>query len=1042
MAVDRGELRYKIAIEDQFTKPIQTFRAELLKAKNTLEFVQQSTTGFKGIQRDLAAATVEMRRFGQASAQAARATTQATGQTARAAQQANASAAQAAQQAQASARAAQQAARASQQAQAGAARAAQQNAQAQSSAAGATRRHAAEARALNKELFGTEKGVNRVAFTFRRLFGILAAFTIAREVVQGFAGLVVGSVEFNRTIEESRIGLAGLFTALAKVRDASGQLQVGPDAFNTALGIADEQIQKLQADALKTTATFQQLVETFQVAVGPGLAAGLNVDEVRQVAVLVSQAASALRISQDQLSEEIRALLTGAGTQRTSRIFTALGFSGPEINAAKDAGVLFELLERRLRAFGKAAEAAQFTFTGLTQRLSEAISLVSGRAGLNFFDDLKNLLSELGDIFVVVERNAEGVIDKITPRPETLATLAILFEGLERAVNIIRAGFQSFSLREVQNAVAFVSDAFAGIAQLVVGFVRGLTSGLSDVAVIAKNFFNSFDNPLIQETVALVTRLGTILAAASLSISALAFGFKILVSPITIVVSLLDKMLAVTGTIFKVIGKVPGTLFTWVGIIAAIFLGFGKIFEQILGFPLSFKDIAKIFGLTFQEAFVTIVTQGEIAFKQFANVIVGIFTAPVQTIANLFLDLFQGILGVASGLASVLGLSEDFVTTLENGVQKLNEMGRAKTPKLFDEKEIALQKQSLQQFLDDSKKAFAELSADIATRTTNKEFDLKPKLQDTDLTADLLNFIRKINEELSGLIGADIIDEDAIVEKLNRVKDKTKTGALEASATIDEQVLTSFDKLINKMRDSTAASLNILTAAVNGFSSFAADAIVSAFDPNNDKTIKERFAEFLQSLARQIIQTIITLLIATAIAKAFGVPLPSDPTPPPGLAEGGEVPGGNYQIPRPSYIPKSDTTPAWLTPGEIVQSLGSVRKYGADVLLAINDGLIDPLALRSLAGLESRKNVRTALARSGALSFADGGLVPAASFQAAQDTVSANTQNTSASPPIAVVVGNDQTVERLLSGGKRAFLDHIRGNAGAINGILSQNRTN
>jgi hypothetical protein len=1039
MAVDRGELRYKIAIEDSFTKPITQFRTELLKAKSTLDFVKTSTVGFQTMSRDITAATAALRQF--------RTTAQQTASTGAGVNRTGIQNLQAAQ-AQLKTLAQlqkQQAALQKQQAQA-----ANQAATAQKRADDASvrsRRDALKAQKdlnreqerLNRALFGTEKGVNRVAFTFRRLFGILAAFTIAREVVGGFANLITSSVQFNRTIEESRIGLAGLFTALGDVSDAAGNLQKGPDAFATALGIADDQIQKLQSDALKTTATFQQLVEVFQVAVGPGLAAGLQVDEIRQVAVLVSQAASALRISQDQLSEEIRALLTGAGTQRTSRIFTALGFSSKEINEAKAAGDLFKLLETRLRAFGKAAEAAQNTLTGLNQRLSEAISLVSGRAGVRFFDDLKKLLTEVGDLFVVVERNAEGVIERITPRPETLNTLAILFEGLQRAVNILRQGLQEFSLREIQNAVALIADLFSGVATVAVGFVRGLVSGLSDVAVIAEGIFGSFDSEALKEVVALVTRIGTLLAGAGLAVGAITLAFKLLVAPVVIVVNLLDKMLLLARGIFVAISKVPGGLFTWLGIIIAIFAGFGEIFEAILGFPLTIKDVANIFALSFETAFKTIVGHGEIIFKEFANFLVPIFQDPIGQISKLFLDLFSSILQATSGLAALLGISEEFRADIEDAITSLNKLSdQRKAKPIFD---TAQDRKELSQLEEDTKAAFDRIAQDIAEREAKKDFNIKPEL-DEGFTADILNIVKTINAQLTGLIGGDIIDEEAIAEKLNKVVEGVKTGSLKASAQIDEQVLTAFDKLIIKMADSSAAMLNLLTSAVNSFANFAADAIVNAFDPTNDTTIKEQFARFLQGLAKQIIQTILTLLIATAIAKAFGVPLPTDTTPPPtipGFAEGGSVPGDKaVSIPRPSYIPRSDTVPAWLTPNEFVQTVDAVRRYGVDVMEAIRSGSIDPLALRSLAGLDTGRSIRRSVARSGGMAYADGGLVAATNVQQTRDTIAASEGN--AQPPIALVVGNEQSLDRLLAGGKRSMLDFMRQNAGAIDGILSKNR--
>jgi hypothetical protein len=1040
MAVDRGELRYKILVEDQFTKPIRAFRTELLKAKDTLDFVKTSAVDFRNVTREIGQATTQVRRFTTASSSSA--SQQAKDQKeAEKAQREHLRALNA--RTQAEIKQGREIARLRAQAerdQRAHLKTLQATQKAQQQVAVATKNSASQFNALNAAFAKTDRGGNRLLFTFRRLFGALAAFTVARQAIAGFAGLVSGAVTFNRVIEESRLGIAGLFTALGDIRDEAGNLTTGPDAFAIALGVADEQLDELRADALKTTATFEQLVDTFQVALGPGLAAGLSVDEIRKVSVLVSQAASALRISQDQLSEEIRALLTGAGTQRTSRIFTALGFSGPEIKAARDAGVLFEVLERRLRAFGKAAEAAQNTFTGLSQRLTEAVSLVSGRAGLGFFVELKDVLKELGDLFVTVERDAEGVIQKIIPRPEAVQTLAILFSGLQDAVATIRAGVRALSLTEVQNAIALIAAAFRGIAQVVSGFIQGLVTGLSDLAVIGRNLFASFDSPALREAVKLATRLGVLLAAAGAAAGLLSGAFRLAIAPMILLVNLAGKLLTVVQVASIIIGKIPGKLFTWVGILGVIFAAFGKIFESILGIELSIGDVAKIIALSFETAFGEIVRFGEIVFKEFANVLVGIFTDPLGTIAGLFSDLFSGVLKVASGLTAVLGISEDFRANIEKAVATFETLSQKTKPKpIFD---TAKDSAALNQFVADSQKKFDALAADIAKRSANKKFNLKVGVDTAGTEDTLTSLLRSVNEEITGLLGGDIVDEKAILDKLTKVTDEIQKRLGQVQAKEQEAQLTAFDKLIRGMISKNEDFLNVLRNSVTGFADFASSAIVDAFDPTKDVDLRERFARFLQDIAKQILQTIITLLIATAIAKRFGVPLPSDNQAVPdipGLAEGGEVPGGNYNIPRPASVPSSDTTPAWLTPGEFVQTVDAVRRYGLDVMEAIRTGAIDPLSLRSLAGLDAQRTIKRTVRRSGGLAFADGGLVPSANVQATQQTLAA--KDTDQKPTIALIAGNEQALDRLLAGGKGAMLDFMKANASTIDGILARNRT-
>jgi hypothetical protein len=1045
MAVDRGELRYKIAIEDEFTKPIQRFRTELLKAKNTLDFVRDAGAGFNQMSQSVAQSTAQIRRFRQASSQNSSQEAAAN----REAQQRlrEISAEQKKRLANEKLRAdILKAQRADAERTAKAERLAAAEAEkTQRRAALATRQHANEQRGLGKSLFDTGTKANRLTFTFRRLFGALAAFTLIREVSGAFVSLLGSGVQFNRTIEESRIGLAGLFTAIGQVTDLAGNLQTGPDAFATALTVADEQMVLLQADALKTTASFEQLLEVFQVAVGPGLAAGLQIDEIRQVSTLVSQAATALRISQDQLSEEIRALLTGAGTQRTSRIFTALGFSGPEIEQAKQAGTLFQLLETRLRAFGKAAEAAQNTMTGLNQRLREAISLTAGRASIGFFLELKDLLKELGDAFVTVQRDSEGVIQKITPRPEAVQTLAILFSGLQDAVATIRAGIQELSLTQIQQAVAGLANAFRVLSVVAVGIVRGLISGFSDVAVITQRLFGAFDAPVVREIVALFVRLGTLAGSLSISLFLATSAARLLLSPLFLVFGILKNILSTVTLALNVIGKIPAKLIPWVAALGLVFAGFKKVFELILDMPVSITDTAKIIGLSFANLFQRIFLEGKIIFKELGNSIVAFFQDPIAFIARQFSALFSGILQLVSGFAAILGIAEDFRVEVEAGIAALDGFANNKPEPFFN---TGKDREDLFKFIVDSKRAINDLGAEIGRKSAARDFDISPKFDGEEATLNLKSLLADINAEITGLIGGDIVDTEAITKKLEALTAdlQKRLGNVTAGAVEENEklVLTSFGNLIV----SSAKFIDLLTNMTRAFADFAATAIVDAFDPTKDTDLVEAFARFLQDIAKQILQMLISLVVATAIAKAFGVPLTADKSPPPiselnaafPFAEGGEVPNSPHGGPRPAGIPASDTVAAFLTPGEVVQSLAAVRKYGADFLLALNAGAIDPFAIRALQdGLGSRRNVRRSVARSGAMAFASGGLVPAT--PAAQATRDAAVSQTEAQPPIALVVGNEQSLDRLLAGGRKAMLDFINANAGSIAGSLSKVRT-
>ncbi len=1040
MAVDRGELRYRIAIDDSFTKPIQQFRAELLKAKNTLEFVKDSTAGFRTMQRDISATTTELRRFRSTSSAGNAEERAANRESSRRLREIANEQRKRNQVEKLRADILRQQRVEAEKAAAAERRAGREAELAQRRAAAATRSHAHAAAGLNKALIATEGHGNRVAFTFRRLIGILAAFALARQVVSGFTSLVSSSIQFNRTVEDSAVGLAALFVASGQVRDNFGNLVEGAEAFKIATVEAQKQAALLRQDALLTTATFEDLLVAFQAATGPGLAAGLNVDQIRQVAVSISQAATAFGLEQNQLAEEVRSLITGTGQLRTTRLAQLI--SNEDIRNARKAGKLFELLTSRLRPFGIAAEITQQKFSGLIARLQDAAGLAAGGAGLAFFTELKGLLGDLGDVFVEVERDAKGVIRSVKPDPQAVQALAVLFQGLKDAVATIREGIQQFDFTEVTNALAVIASVFRAIATIAVGVVRGLTSGLSDVAVIASKIFNAFDSKALQEAARLVTHIGTLLIAASLATGALVGTVKLLISPLVTVVNLVFKLGQYAIVAGQALAKVPLTVLVAAAALTLLVVGLKQVSSELLGVEVGFSDLPEIIGATIE--------QSTANFFGFIDVLTAqIKVRTLQALNSLVADAGIALDQLKSLFDLELGASED----LKRLAARERELEVARK-----QADVAARNKALELELTEAMQRREQINKDADQRAGERLQNLRNAIQTAQgddngvpVTLDtapaegaLAKLLASVNAQVQGLISGDIVDERAVADKLAALGEQITAKLGEVTGKQQEAQLTAFDKMIQGLISKSESFLTVLQQAVQGFANFASSAIVDAFDPTKDVDLKERFARLLQDIAKQILQTLITLLIATAIAKAFGVPLPSNNETIPSLptfAEGGPVAGSDaVTIPRPSYVPKSDTVPAWLTPGEFVQTVDAVRRYGSDVMEAIRAGAIDPLSLRALAGLDGRRSVRRAVARSGAMAFAEGGLVPTAGVQATRDTLAAAEAETA--PPIALVVGNEQSLDRLLAGGRRSMLDFISANAGAINGRLAKERLN
>lgn len=368
---------------------------------------------------------------------------------------------------------------------------------------------------LASAIGSAENQANRASFTFRRLFGILAAFTVARNVISGFQAIVRTLVITSAEIEKIELGIASLLSAVGDVRDLDGGSVEGVEALTIAQQEARKQTQLLRADALLTTATFEELAEAFQVGLAPGLDAGLDVDQVRQFTVQISQAAAAIGLEQRQLAEEIRSILSGNISKRNTRIATALGIEPQDIKRASEAGELFEFLSKRFNAFSVAGERAAQTFLGMAQRIVDASKLILEAGGVQFFEELKTAMSETIDLFIQLEEETGTV----RPNDELVRSVAIVSEGLRFAVaearrlrdTLLSGDTQGFAIA-LASGIRLLSAAISGLIEGAVKGVSDLQIGFLVIAKVIKDItgLDLLDTETLRQTAAILTRLATI----------------------------------------------------------------------------------------------------------------------------------------------------------------------------------------------------------------------------------------------------------------------------------------------------------------------------------------------------------------------------------------------------------------------------------------------------------------------------------------------------------------------------------------------------
>jgi len=377
---------------------------------------------------------------------------------------------------------------------------------------------------LGRALTSTDNKANRVSFTFRRLFGILAAFTIARNLIAGFGNLVRTLITANAQIETVTLGIASLLASVAEIRDVQGNAVKGVEALSIAQEEARRQTNLLRIDALKTTATFAELSEVFQIGLGPGLRAGLDIDQIRAFTRQISIAASAIGLEQNQLAEEIRSIFAGTISKRNTRIATTLGITSKDIEQAKEAGNLFEFLQSRFLEFETAGNIAADTFAGLVARVTDSLRNLLAVGGVEFFNVIKDVLRGTIESIQTIDTTTQ----QIQFNPTLLAAVRLLSTGLADAVRSIQRLAAASGLDSLVTIVAGIGSGIAGAAKvvsaLVLGFldavkvIKSIITVLNTLGRIVGGVFGAVDADPFLDILKIVGELFTLSIAIQLSL--------------------------------------------------------------------------------------------------------------------------------------------------------------------------------------------------------------------------------------------------------------------------------------------------------------------------------------------------------------------------------------------------------------------------------------------------------------------------------------------------------------------------------------------
>jgi hypothetical protein len=295
-----------------------------------------------------------------------------------------------------------------------------------------------------------------------------------------FVGFIKEGIEFNKQIEQAKIGFAGILTSIAQIRNEQGRLVEGAEKYANAVKLSNQLLNELRIAGLQTVLTFQDLVQIAQGIMAPFLSAGGNLKEFSQFVVLLSNAVAAIGLPMNQVVQETRDLLMGT-IDMNSQLARSLGITNEMVNRWREQGTLFQELTARLQGFQFASKDVEGSFTGLLAKAKEVFQVFAGMATAKVFEAIKKDLDEFVARFLVVkdgkiELSVEGqeLVEKIS---ETLTNLYNIISTLVKVVGTLTVEFGGFITKalEIYVIVKAISAVKSAIEALI-GSMRTLST--------------------------------------------------------------------------------------------------------------------------------------------------------------------------------------------------------------------------------------------------------------------------------------------------------------------------------------------------------------------------------------------------------------------------------------------------------------------------------------------------------------------------------------------------------------------------------------
>lgn len=256
---------------------------------------------------------------------------------------------------------------------------------------------------LNKAASSTSIIFNGIA---TQAAGVTAALTGMYTAGGAIGELIKAPYEFAKGMETNQIGISGILQSMTELDGKTLE-------WNAAMRISNGILKDLNDAALKTAATSEDLIEAFRALLGPGLEAGMTIEQLKEFTTVGVNAVKSIGLPRNQIVQELRDMVQGGIRPQSSTLATSLGLTDADIKEAKNSAEgLYTFLMKRMEGFKRASLETPKTMAGLMDQIKEGYTRTAAIGTEPLYEYYKEILADIAELFLnqeTFELNSETV---------------------------------------------------------------------------------------------------------------------------------------------------------------------------------------------------------------------------------------------------------------------------------------------------------------------------------------------------------------------------------------------------------------------------------------------------------------------------------------------------------------------------------------------------------------------------------------------------------------------------------------------------------